>query len=138
ARVGDQLQAMDSQLRGLKTQVRQTSRYRNLGDLIRKAEAMMLWFKSTEAQRALAASEASFQESETRVRDLTSGAAQASTAMAASAATLPPLRQAEAAASAIVQRLFLERETLEREARRIKEAQESLARRIEEVKSDSE
>ncbi|MBI3419022.1 MAG: AAA family ATPase, partial [Proteobacteria bacterium] len=60
ARVGDQLQLMDQQLRGLKTQVRQTSRYRNLGDLIRKAEAGILYLKIRAAEAALHAAEAAF------------------------------------------------------------------------------
>jgi chromosome segregation protein len=136
ARVGDQLQGLDQQLRGLKTQVRQTSRYRNLGELIRKAEAGVLHAKITEATMALKTAEESFHSSETKVHELTSTVAQASTQVAESAAGLPPLRQNEAAASAVVQRLFLERETLEREAKRIAEQQESIARRIAEVRSD--
>jgi chromosome segregation protein len=136
ARVGDQLQVLDQQLRGLKTQVRQTSRYRNLGELIRKAEAGLLHVKITEAAVTLKTAEESFQAGETRVRELTSTVAQASTLVAESASTLPPLRQNEAAASAVVQRLFLERETLDREAKRLADQQESIARRITEVKSD--
>jgi chromosome segregation protein len=136
ARVGDQLQTMDVQLRGLKTQVRQTSRYRNLGDLIRKSEAGVLFLKSKAAAESLQGAETAFHASETEVQGLVSGVAEASARVAENASLLPPLRQAEAAASAVVQRLFLERETLEREAKRLKDAQESIVRRIEEVKGD--
>ncbi len=136
ARVGDQLATMEAQLRGLKTQARQSSRYRNLGDVIRKAEAALLLLKITAAAAAQQDAERAHAGAEERVRDLSGLVARASAALAEGAARLPPLRAEEAAASAVVQRLFLERETNEREARQVKEAQESLARRLDEVRGD--
>lgn len=135
-RVGDQLQAMDAQLRSLKTQVRQASRYRNLGELIRKAEGALLYLRTREAEINLRLAEDNLSESEIRVRDLTRAVTLATTARTERAATLPPLRQAETAASAVVQRLFLEREALERDVARIAQERANLQQRLADTAAD--
>ena len=137
-RVDDQLQVMDGQIRSLKTQVRQASRYRNLGELIRKAEAGLLYLKAKQAEVNLRLSEDSHAEAEGRVRELTSTVTQITTQRTEMATTLPPLRQAEAAASAVVQRLVLEREALEREAARIAGEQAALQSRLEQTAQDKQ
>ncbi len=130
-RVDDQLQVMDGQLRGLKTQVRQASRYRNLGELIRKAEGGLLYLKAKQAEVNVRLAEDNYSESEGRVRELTSLVANATTLATEHQSTLPPLRHAEAAASAVVQRLVLERETVVRDIARIAQEQAQLEQRIE-------
>jgi chromosome segregation protein len=135
-RVDDQVQAMDTQLRSLKAQVRQASRYRNLGDLIKKAEAGLLYLKTKQAEVNWRLMEDNFSESEARVRELTSLVAAASTRVAEKTALLPPLRQAEAAASAVVQRIVLERESLERDMARLAAEQQRLADRIAQTDAD--
>ncbi len=136
-RVDDQLLVMDTQIRSLKTQTRQASRYRNLGELIRKAEAGLLYLKAKQAEVNLRLSEDSFAEAEGRVREQTSVVTQITTQRTEMATTLPPLRQAEAAASAIVQRLILEREALEREAARIAGEQAALQNRQQQTAEDT-
>lgn len=137
-RVDDQLQVMDGQIRSLKTQTRQASRYRNLGDLIRKAEAGLLYLKAKQAEVNLRLSEDTHAEAEGRVRELTSVVTQITTQRTEMATTLPPLRQAEAAASAVVQRLILEREALEREAARIAGEQAALRNRLQQTAEDAQ
>ncbi len=137
-RVDDQLQVMEGQIRSLKTQVRQASRYRNLGELIRKAEAGLLYLKAKQAEVNLRLSEDSHAEAEGRVRELTSTVTQITTQRTEMATTLPPLRQAEAAASAVVQRLILEREALEREAARIAGEQAALQSRLQQTAEDTQ
>lgn len=135
-RVDDQVQAMDTQLRSLKTQVRQASRYRNLGELIKKAEGGLLYLKAKQAEVQMRLMEDNFSESEGRVRELTGKVALASAASAEAAATLPPLRQKEAAASAVVQRLVLERESLERDMARLASEQQRLQERLTQAQAD--
>ncbi len=137
-RVDDQLQVMDAQIRSLKTQTRQASRYRNLGDLIRKSEAGLLYLKAKQAEVNLRLSEDTHAEAEGRVRELTSVVTQITTQRTEMATTLPPLRQAEAAASAVVQRLILEREALEREAARIAGEQAALRNRLQQTAEDAQ
>lgn len=135
-RVDDQLQAMDAQLRGLKTQVRQASRYRNLGELLRKAEAGLLFLRAKQAEVNLRIAEDTHAEAEGLVRELTSAVTVLTTERTDSATALPPLRQAEAAASAIVQRLHLESEALAREAARLAGQQEALRARAAQAAQD--
>src|SRR6266851_3370344 len=54
ARVQDVLVALEEQHKGLKRQARQASRYRNLSDHIRRAEAAVLALKLAAAERELA------------------------------------------------------------------------------------
>ncbi|NDE90837.1 MAG: chromosome segregation protein SMC [Alphaproteobacteria bacterium] len=136
-RVDDQLQVMETQIRSLKTQVRQASRYRNLGELIRKAEAGLLYLKAKQAEVNFRLSEDTHAESEGRVRELTSIVTQVTTQRTEMATTLPPLRQAEAAASAVVQRLILEREALEKESARIAGEQAALNNRLQQTNEDA-
>jgi chromosome segregation protein len=135
-RVDDQVAAMDGQLRGLKTQVRQASRYRNLAELIKKAEASLLYLKAKQAEVNLRLAEDTLAESDGRVRDLTGALAQKTTIHAELAATLNPLRQEEAAASAIVQRLVLESETLAREEARLTQEANGLRQRMAQAEAD--
>lgn len=136
-RVDDQVQAMESQLRGLKSQIRQASRYRQVSEQIRKAEASVLFTHSRQAEVQLRLAEDTLAEAEMKVQDLTHAVATATIARTTTAATLPPLRQAETAAAAVVQRLHLERDALERESTRITQEIATLNQRLHETQSDA-
>src|SRR6266436_4604410 len=71
ARVQDVLVALDEQHKGLKRQARQASRYRNLSDHIRRAEAAVLALKLAAAERDLAEASERLKEAEAGVADLT-------------------------------------------------------------------
>src|SRR6266481_3100840 len=71
ARVQDVLVALDEQHKGLKRQARQASRYRNLSDHIRRAEAAVLALKLAKAESELADAGERLKEAEAQVADLT-------------------------------------------------------------------
>src|SRR5437899_2216249 len=71
ARVQDVLVALEEQHKGLKRQARQASRYRNLSDHIRRAEAAVLALKLADAERELSLSTERLAEAEAQVADLT-------------------------------------------------------------------
>ncbi len=100
ARVQDVLVALEEQHKGLKRQARQASRYRNLCDHIRRAEAAVLALKLADAERELAEAGERLKEAEAQVNDLTRLVGLATTAQAEAATALPPLRNDEAAAAA--------------------------------------
>ena len=100
ARVQDVLVALEEQHKGLKRQARQASRYRNLSDHIRRAEAAVLALKLAAAERELAEAGERLKEAEASVADLTRLVGLATTAQAEAATALPPLRNDEAAAAA--------------------------------------
>lgn len=135
-RVDDVLQAYDTQLRGLKTQVRQASRYRNLADHIRRTEAALLHLRWIEAGQNDEAAKQALQTAETGVTELLAVVTQGNTARTEIAAELPALRQAEAAAAAIVQKLTIAREHIDAEAKRLEHETREQEHRLEQAKGD--
>lgn len=135
-RLDDVLGTMEQQLQGLRKQARQASRYRNLQEHIRRAEAILLHLKWAEAEKALVRSRAGFDAAENAVRGLMLAVTQATTKRTEQAAGLPAKRQAEAVAAAALQRLVLAREQLDQEERRAREAFLALQRRLAQVEGD--
>lgn len=136
ARVQDVLVALEEQHKGLKRQARQASRYRNLSDHIRRAEASVLALKLANAERDLADSAERLKEAEAQVSDLTRLVGLATTAQAEAAIALPPLRNDEAAAAAGLQRLRLAHDALTSEAERVAAAQFEAETRLQQTEQD--
>ncbi len=135
-RVDDVLQSYDSQLRSLKTQVRQASRYRNLADHIRRTEAALLNLRWAEAGQNAETVKLSLEAAGERVTELLAVVTQGNTARADIAAELPALRQTEAAAAAIVQKLTLAREQIDAEAKRIAVETQAQEQRLQQAIGD--
>lgn len=136
ARVQDVLVALEEQHKGLKRQARQASRYRNLSDHIRRAEATVLALKLANAERELAESAERLKEAEARVADLTRLVGLATTAQAEAATSLPPLRNDEASAAAALQRLRVAHDALTAEAERVAAAQLEAETRLQQTEQD--
>ncbi|MEK9754419.1 MAG: chromosome segregation protein SMC [Rhodospirillaceae bacterium] len=135
-RLDDILVTLDTQLQGLKKQARQATRYRNLSEHIRKAQATLLHMLWKQAQERLAEAEARLRTVDAEVGELTGHAAHAAKLQAERAETIPALRQAEAEAAAELHRLTVARENLEAEAERIRLAAEDATRRLEQLDAD--
>jgi chromosome segregation protein len=135
-RLDDVLITLEAQLAHLKKQVRQATRYRNLSDHIRKAEATLFFLRWTADETTLEAATREFAEIETVVKDQTVAAAKAATIQAEHAAELPQHRQTEAAAAAELQRLTLARDSLEAEEQRIEAQSLDCRNRMEEIAAD--
>lgn len=135
-RVDDVLQSYDTQLRNLKTQVRQASRYRNLADHIRRTEAALLHLRWLESQKNDVAAKEAFKTAEARVAELLAIVTQGNAARTEIAADLPSLRQTEAAAAAVVQKLTIAREQIDAEARRLAQETREQETRLEQSKGD--
>ncbi|MFO1189441.1 MAG: chromosome segregation protein SMC [Alphaproteobacteria bacterium] len=136
ARVDDVLTALEAQLQQLKKQARQANRYRNLSDHIRRAEATVLLIRWTEAEQARAAADEALRQAEVRVGEATMAVTHQTAVQTDAAAALAPLRQAEAEAAAALQRLNLERQSLEAEEQRIAQAERDTALRLGQIESD--
>ena len=135
-RLDDVIGAMDGQLQGLKKQARQANRYRNLSDLIRRAEAVLWHLRWQAATAATETARTQFATAESQVRELMGAVASLTTRRTDEAARLPALRHTEAAAAAALQRLVLAREQLDAEEKRVIESQVANRRRIEQVEGD--
>jgi len=137
-RVDDILHTLDTQLRSLKQQVRQASRYRNLAEHIRRTEAALLHLRWIEAEDGAAKTREALQAAEQRVTDLLAVVTRGNTARTEIAAELPTLRQAESTAAAIVQKLTLAREQIETETRRVTDEVQTQEQRLVQAREDAE
>jgi chromosome segregation protein len=135
-RLDDVIQALATQLDALKKQARQAARYRTISDSIRAADALVLTIKVASAEETLARAKAALAEAEGAVAAHTGRVAEATTAQAQAAEDVPPLRQAEAAEAAKVQRLNLAREQLDEEEQRLAAAQEAAETRLAQLHED--
>src|SRR5882762_6904142 len=138
ARVQDVLVALEEQHKGLKRQARQASRYRNLSDHIRRAEAAVLALKLARAESELAEAGERLKEAEAQVADLTRLVGLATTAQAEAATALPPLRNDEAVAAATLQRLRVAHDALTAEAERVAQAQQEAETRLQQERVGEE
>ncbi|MDF1718575.1 MAG: AAA family ATPase, partial [Antarcticimicrobium sp.] len=137
-RVDDVLEQLSVQLQQLARQARQAARYREIGEQLRLSEGMLLYRRWREADEARAAAE-------TVLRDRTTEAARAETAAQQAARTragadeaMPPLREEEAIAAAVLQRLQVERDALSDEEARARKTIETLTARIDQLTRDIE
>jgi chromosome segregation protein len=138
SRLEDVIREVEGQLASLKRQARQASRYRNLSGHIRKAEALAHYLRWTaaEARSAIAAEELS--TAAALVATATDTAARASTTQSDAAAILPPLRQTEAERGAAHHRLIAQREQLDAEEQRAREAAQRVRQLIAQGQADAE
>jgi len=137
-RVQDVVQAMESQISGLKRQASQAVRYRSISGDIRQAEASLLFIKWKLASEEVIELESSLRNAEKEAAAVTASVAEISKEQAIMAATLPPLRQADAETAAKMQRLAIEKENLEAEAERRKQSAISLRANLEQIAADRE
>ena len=138
SRLEDVIREVEGQLASLKRQARQASRYRNLSGHIRKAEALAHYLRWTaaEARSAIAAEELAGAAGQ--VATTTDAAARASAVQTDAAALLPPLRQTEAERGAAHHRLIAQREQLDAEEGRAREAAQRIRQLIAQAEADAE
>jgi chromosome segregation protein len=137
-RIDDVINALAEQLATLAKQARQAARYREIGEELRRAEGMLLYrrWREAEDQRLkadlglrLRLSEAG--QAERHARDTMK-------AREAAEAQLPPLREEEAIAAAVLQRLLVQRDALAAEDAQAEAAIATLTDRIAELAKDRE
>ena len=112
SRVDDTVEQLASQLASLARQARQAARYRAIGDELRAAEGLLLYRRWREADEALALA-----RDELRARTGAKARAESEARDAAARRTaaddaLPKLREEEAIAAAVLQRLSVEQASL--------------------------
>ncbi|WP_299368052.1 chromosome segregation protein SMC [uncultured Tateyamaria sp.] len=138
SRVDDVIEQLAAQLAQLARQARQAARYREIGEQLRLSEGQLLYRRWREADEARAVA-----DEELRAR--TTAAAQAEGAVRISAKArqtaedaLPPLREEEAIAAAVLQRLAVQRDTLSDQERQAAQTIETLTQRIAQLGRDIE
>ncbi|NEX45959.1 chromosome segregation protein SMC [Pseudotabrizicola algicola] len=137
-RVDDVLEGLAQQIATLTRQARQAARYREIGEDLRRSEGMLLFRRWREAELARTEAEAHLRE-----RLIAAGKADAASRAAAKARearedALPPKREEEAVAAAILQRLMLQRDALGDQEARAMQLIETLRGRITQLDRDME
>jgi len=136
SRVDDVIETLAQQLQTLERQARQAQRYRAIGAELRRAEGMLLYRRWREADDARGTARADLQARVTEAARAEGLALQAGKTRVAAEEALPPLRDEEAVASAILQRLHVERDAMAEEERRAAEAIATLQSRIAQLVRD--
>ncbi|MEO3413583.1 chromosome segregation protein SMC [Roseovarius sp. CAU 1744] len=137
-RVDDVIEQLAGQLAQLARQARQAARYRAIGEELRQAEGLLLYRRWKEADEACARAEAELRERTTAAAQAESAAREAAKLRQKSDEALPPLREEEAIAAAILQRLQVQRDTLNEQEAGARDRIETLQNRIEQLAHDIE
>ncbi len=136
ARLADLIGQLSSQLQAMKRQARQAQRYREISGKIREMEALQHHLHWVGACAHVEHEEASFQEALAAVAQETKAEGEALRQQAEAAEKLQPLRDEEAARAAVLHRLSVERDALEREEARAKARQAELETRLAQASRD--
>jgi chromosome segregation protein len=115
ARLEDVAGELESSLGRLKREARQAERYRKLAAEIRSLQSALLFARWSEASQAAERLTAEAGESAHAVESTAREAAAATTRAADAEAAIKPLREAETIAAAVLNKLTIERDRLDRE-----------------------
>ena len=137
-RVDDVLEGLAQQVATLTRQARQAARYREIAEDLRRAEGMLLYRRWREADLARAEAESRLRERLIEAGKADAAARAAAKAREAREDALPPLREEEAIAAAILQRLSLQRDALGDQEARAVQLIETLKGRIAQLERDME
>ena len=138
SRVDDVIETLAQQLQVLERQARQAQRYRSIGAELRRAEGMLLYRRWKEADEARTVALADLKSRVTAAAQAEAAAVKAGQARSAAEEALPPKREEEAVAGAILQRLQVQRDQLAEEEARAVETIAVLRARIEQLVRDRE
>ena len=138
ARIENVIDQLANQLSQLARQAKQAARYRAIGEELRKAEGLLLYRRWKEADEARAAAEQALTARITTAAAAEGAARQTARERAAAENRLPPLREEEAIAAAVLQRLQVQRDTLTEQERQAAERITTLSARIEQLGHDIE
>ncbi len=137
-RVDDVIEQLASQLAQLARQARQAARYRAIGGELRKAEGLLLYRRWKEADEARLAAAQALTERAKEAAQAEGAARMATKARQAAEDKLPPLREEEAIASAVLQRLQVSRDQLADQEAQAQDRIATLKARITQLERDSD
>ena len=138
ARVDDVIEQLANQLAQLMRQARQAARYREIGEQLRHAEGLLLFQRWKEADALRLAADQELTERTRAAATAEVEARKVSKAREDQETKLPPLREEEAIASAILQRLQVQRDALSDQEAQAQQRIETLRSRIEQLVRDME
>ncbi len=136
-RVDDVIEQLATQLASLVRQARQAKRYREIGAELHHAEGLLLYLRWREAETARTAAEAELAERTKQASEAEREAREATGLRAKAEEALPPLREEEAIATAVLNRLQVRLGSLEEDEARAVQTIETLEARIAQLGEDA-
>ncbi|KZY30550.1 chromosome segregation protein SMC, partial [Roseovarius sp. HI0049] len=137
-RVDDVIEQLATQLAQLERQARQAARYRKIGEELRHAEGLLLYRRWKEADEARAAAEAQLRERTSDASRAEAAAREADRLRSTAEGALPPLREEEAIAAAIMQRVQVAIDSLDEQEATARARIDTLESRITQLARDIE
>ncbi|MFG6079778.1 chromosome segregation SMC family protein [Paracoccus litorisediminis] len=137
-RVDDTLDQLSSQAASLARQARAAAKYREIGAVLRKAEGQLLYRRWHDADQARTQTAEILREAIRAASDAEIAAKRAISAREEADRQLPPLREEEQVAAAILSRATVEREALDEAEARAAQAIKTLLARISQLDRDIE
>ena len=138
ARIDDVLEHLDTQIKSLARQARQAARYREIADELRRAEGLLLYRRWREADVERQTTSEALTAATKGAAAAQGEAASLAKARAEAESKVPPLREEEAIAGAVLQRLLVERDSLNEQEQRARQAIDDLQARIAQLGRDME
>ncbi|MDS9466709.1 AAA family ATPase [Paracoccus sp. MBLB3053] len=137
-RVDDTLDQLSTQAASLARQARAAAKYREIGAVLRRAEGLLLYRRWADADQAKAQTAEILQEAIRAAAEAETAATRAIAAREEAERHLPPLREEEQVAAAILSRATVEREALDEAEARAAQAIRTLLARIAQLDRDIE
>ncbi|MBV1868357.1 MAG: chromosome segregation protein SMC [Marinosulfonomonas sp.] len=137
-RVDDVVEQLAGQLSQLARQARQAARYREIGEDLRKSEGLLLYRRWKEAELARAQAASALSDRVRAASEAERAALTAAKMREIGEGALPPLREEEAIAAAVLQRLQVQRDTLSDQEAAANQAIQTLEARIIQMANDME
>jgi chromosome segregation protein len=135
-RVDDVVEQLAGHLAQLARQAKQAARYRAIGAELRKAEGLLLYRRWKEADEARLAADQALTERAREAAQAETAARAATKARQAAEDKLPPLREEEAIAAAVLQRVLVARDQLSEQEAQAQGRIETLTNRIAQLEAD--
>ncbi len=136
ARLDDVTSQLESQLNSLKRQARQAVKYKQVSGEIRKLEAAGLFVAWRDAAAEVERDTRALEEATRLLAEHTRAASESLRARDEMGDTLPNLREQETVRAAVLQRLTLERATLDDEEKRVDARLQELKQRQSQIRAD--
>ena len=137
-RVDDVIEQLAAQLAQLARQAKQAARYRAIGEDLRHNEGLLLYRRWKEADEARARAEEALRQVVSTAAQAETAARQATKEREEAETALPPLREEEAIATAILQRLQVQQDTLTDQETAARDKIATLESRVQQLGHDIE
>ena len=138
SRVEDVLEQLDGQIKSLARQARQAARYREIAEELRRSEGLLLYRRWREADVERLASGTALTQATSAAAAAQGAAGGARREREKAETKVPPLREEEAIAAAVLQRLMVEQAALADQEARALQTIEELQDRLVQLERDME